>query len=250
LDRAREAGALSPAYFPIFMARLKSCPDTKQSFSAAREVVPSGKIEFSRSPVRPLAFLYGQPFTRFVTFTLPRPVAKSQPVLAGYASSRDVSVGIWGHRLIILNPGFPSVLFGRRYLACNRSWRSSCGMGASYEEIASSTRIFGNFADQIPDLETARKAASLLVPELNARKAKSKSVSMTIAQLCSHFEYGTATGISPGYSERLQSTTDRRASRVRTELAPEQSSLGMASAVSRVRLRRSGEHSRRQSLDQ
>lgn len=42
--------------------------------------------------------------------------------------------------------------------------------------------------DQIPDLETARKAAGLLVPELNARAAKSKSVSMTIAQLCSHFE--------------------------------------------------------------
>lgn len=42
--------------------------------------------------------------------------------------------------------------------------------------------------DQIPDLETARKAAGLLVPDLNARIAKSKSVSMTIAQLCSHFE--------------------------------------------------------------
>jgi integrase len=42
--------------------------------------------------------------------------------------------------------------------------------------------------DQIPDIETARKAASLLVPDLNARMAKSKSVSMTIAQLCSHFE--------------------------------------------------------------
>ena len=42
--------------------------------------------------------------------------------------------------------------------------------------------------EQIPDLETARKAANLLVPDLNARMAKSKSVSMTIAQLCSHFE--------------------------------------------------------------
>ena len=42
--------------------------------------------------------------------------------------------------------------------------------------------------DQIPDIETARKIASLLVPDLNARLAKSKSVSMTIAQLCSHFE--------------------------------------------------------------
>ena len=42
--------------------------------------------------------------------------------------------------------------------------------------------------DQIPDLDTARKAACLLVPDLNAGKAKSKSASMTIAQLCSHFE--------------------------------------------------------------
>ena len=42
--------------------------------------------------------------------------------------------------------------------------------------------------DQIPDLDTARKAASLLVPDLNARMQKSECVSMTIAQLCSHFE--------------------------------------------------------------
>jgi hypothetical protein len=30
------------------MARLKSCPDTKQSFSAVRKVVSPRKIEFSR----------------------------------------------------------------------------------------------------------------------------------------------------------------------------------------------------------
>jgi hypothetical protein len=42
--------------------------------------------------------------------------------------------------------------------------------------------------DQIPDLDTARKAGCLLVPDLNAGKAKSKSASMTIAQLCTHFE--------------------------------------------------------------
>jgi hypothetical protein len=42
-------------------------------------------------PNRLYEFRYGQLFTRLVTFTLPRPVAKSQPVLAGYASSRDVS---------------------------------------------------------------------------------------------------------------------------------------------------------------
>jgi hypothetical protein len=36
--------------------------------------------------------------------------------------------------------------------------------------------------DEIQDLETARKAACLLVPDLNARMAKSRSVSMTIAR--------------------------------------------------------------------
>ena len=42
--------------------------------------------------------------------------------------------------------------------------------------------------DQVPDIEAARKVASLLVPDLNARLEKSKSGSMTIAQLCNHFE--------------------------------------------------------------
>jgi integrase len=42
--------------------------------------------------------------------------------------------------------------------------------------------------DQIPDIETARKMATLLVPDLNARLERSKSGSITIAQLCNHFE--------------------------------------------------------------
>jgi integrase len=42
--------------------------------------------------------------------------------------------------------------------------------------------------DQIPDLEAARKAANLLVPDLNIRNAKSESTSITISQLCAHFE--------------------------------------------------------------
>ena len=40
--------------------------------------------------------------------------------------------------------------------------------------------------DQIPDLETARKVALLVVPDLNARKPG--PASMTVGQLCSHFE--------------------------------------------------------------
>lgn len=42
--------------------------------------------------------------------------------------------------------------------------------------------------DQIPDLETARKVANLLVPDLNIPKPKPELVSMTITQLCGHFE--------------------------------------------------------------
>jgi integrase len=61
-----------------------------------------------------------------------------------------------------------------------------------WEKISDGKRIYRRrqigTVDQIPDLETAREAARLLVPDLNARIAKSKPVSMTIAQLCSHFE--------------------------------------------------------------
>lgn len=42
--------------------------------------------------------------------------------------------------------------------------------------------------EQIPDLEAARKAARLLVPELNARRCGSEPTSMTVAQLCSDFD--------------------------------------------------------------
>ena len=42
--------------------------------------------------------------------------------------------------------------------------------------------------DKFPDLQAARNAASLLVPDLNARRHKMGSAAMTIAQLCSHFE--------------------------------------------------------------
>jgi hypothetical protein len=40
------------------MARLKSCPDTKQSFSAARKVVSPRKIEFSRRLSSPRGHLF------------------------------------------------------------------------------------------------------------------------------------------------------------------------------------------------
>ena len=42
--------------------------------------------------------------------------------------------------------------------------------------------------DQLPDLEAARKAARLLVPDLNAKKKAIEPSSMTVGQLCSHFD--------------------------------------------------------------
>jgi integrase len=48
-------------------------------------------------------------------------------------------------------------------------------------------RVIGT-VDQIPDKEAARKAARLLVPDLNAKKASAEPSSMTVAQLCSHFD--------------------------------------------------------------
>ena len=42
--------------------------------------------------------------------------------------------------------------------------------------------------DQFPSLEAARKAACLLVPELNVAKPRLYSGCMTVSQLCSHFE--------------------------------------------------------------
>jgi hypothetical protein len=101
---------------------------------------------------------------------------------------------------------FPSLLqFGEDICSRSRGRRSSCKTEASSEELERSFLIFGSFAggrrhltgrefidgeigtfEQIPDLESARKAASLLVPELNAGRCGSEPISMTIAQLCSH----------------------------------------------------------------
>jgi integrase len=47
-------------------------------------------------------------------------------------------------------------------------------------------RVIGT-VEQIPDIETARKAARLLVPGLNAKVA-TEPCPMSVAQLCSHFE--------------------------------------------------------------
>ena len=74
----------------------------------------------------------------------------------------------------------------------NRKKHSDIWQFRWWEKTSDGKRIYRRrqigTVNKIPDLDTARKAACLLVPDLNARMAKSKSASMTIAQLCSHFE--------------------------------------------------------------
>ena len=74
----------------------------------------------------------------------------------------------------------------------NRKKHSDIWQFRWWEKTSDGKRIYRRrqigTVDEIPDLEAARKAARLLVPDLNARVTKSKSVSMTVAQLCSHFE--------------------------------------------------------------
>jgi hypothetical protein len=74
----------------------------------------------------------------------------------------------------------------------NRKKHSDIWQFRWWEKTADGKKIYRRrqigTVDEIPDLETARKAARLLVPDLNARTANSKPVSMTVALLCSHFE--------------------------------------------------------------
>ena len=63
-------------------------------------------------------------------------------------------------------------------------------------------RVIGT-VEQIPDLEAARKAARLLVPDLNTRKASAEPSSMTVAQLCSHFDQRE---LCPSHTWRSYST--------------------------------------------
>jgi len=74
----------------------------------------------------------------------------------------------------------------------NRKKHSDIWQFRWWEKTSDGKRIYRRqeigTIDKIPDLEAARKAARLLVPDLNARKLKTESASMTVAQLCSHFE--------------------------------------------------------------
>src|ERR1700689_2165419 len=61
--------------------------------------------------------------------------------------------------------------------------------------------------DQIPDLETARKAACLLVQDLNAGMAKSRPVSMTIAQLAVILKKANCVSLTLGEATQPRTST-------------------------------------------
>lgn len=63
-----------------------------------------------------------------------------------------------------------------------RWWESTAQGNKVYRR-----RLIGT-VEQIPDMEAARKAARLLVPDLNDRPASAQHCLMTVAQLCSHFD--------------------------------------------------------------
>jgi hypothetical protein len=95
-------------------------------------------------------------------------------------------------RYILLQPRAEVIMQNGSVIRKTRKMHSDIWQFRWREKTADGKNIYRRrqigTVEQIPDLETARKAADLLVPDLNARMAKSTSVSMNIAQLCSHFE--------------------------------------------------------------
>src|SRR4029077_2328063 len=89
-------------------------------------------------------------------------------------------------RYILLQPRVEVIMQNGSVVRRTRKMHSDIWQFRWREETAVGKKIYRRrqigTIDQIPDVETARKAARLLVPDLNARTANSKSVSMTIAQ--------------------------------------------------------------------
>jgi hypothetical protein len=99
---------------------------------------------------------------------------------------------LWREDNLCLQPQLEVIMQNGSVIWRNRKKNSDIWQFRWWEKTFEGKRIYRRrqigTVDEIPDMETARRAASLLVPDLNARMAKSKPVSMTIVQLCSHFE--------------------------------------------------------------
>jgi hypothetical protein len=108
------------------------------------------------------------------------------------ADVRFLPFALLRRRYLCLQPQLEVNMQNGSIIRRNRKRHSDIWQFRWREKTSEGKRIYRRreigTVDEIQDLETARKAASLLVPDLNARMAKSRSVSMTIAQLSSHFE--------------------------------------------------------------
>ena len=88
-----------------------------------------------------------------------------------------------GRRCLCLQPQLGVLMQNGIVIRRNRKRNSDIWQFCWWEKASDGKRTYRRrqigTVDQIPDIETARKEASLFVPDLNARIAKSKSVSMT-----------------------------------------------------------------------
>ena len=94
-------------------------------------------------------------------------------------------------RYLLLQPRAEVIMQNGSVVRRTRKMHSDIWQFRWWEKTSDGNKVYRRreigTVEQIPDLETARRAARLLVPDLNARPGSEQS-SMTIAQLCSHFD--------------------------------------------------------------
>ena len=120
-------------------------------------------------------------------------VCGSQDSAAKQQPSRSIPFPlVLRRRYLLLQPRAEAIMQSGSVVGRTRKTHSDIWQFRWREKKADGKTIYRRrqigTVDQIPNVETAIKAAFLLVPDLNARAAKSKPVSITIAPLCSHFE--------------------------------------------------------------
>jgi hypothetical protein len=94
--------------------------------------------------------------------------------------------------MIFLQPRAEAIMQNGSIIRRTRKRHSDIWQFRWWERSAEGRKIYRRkligTTDQIPDLEAARKAARLLIPDLNVKRAALETSSMTVAQLCSHFD--------------------------------------------------------------
>ena len=106
------------------------------------------------------------------------------------ADARFLPFALLRRRYLCLQPQLEVNMQNGSIIRRNRKRHSDIWQFRWWEKTSEGKRIYRRreigTVNQIPDLEAARKAACLVVLELNARRARSEPTS--VAQLCSHFD--------------------------------------------------------------